>query len=267
MAPPATDGVEEVSRTKAFECDVLRFQHTSSSLGGLRANFSVIVPQSSSPLPVLFWLSGLTCTDENFVIKAGAARAAAANQVAIVCPDTSPRGAGAVAEDDSWDFGTGAGFYVDATTEPYKTHYNMSAYILEDLPRALREAMPARVDLSRASIFGHSMGGMGALSLSLRNPKSFVSVSALAPICHPVACAFGEKCFSGYLGDDREAWKAYDPTELMRGRDGPLFDSPVLIHQGSQDSFLETQLKLEDFVAACKAVGQKVYFLSIVLTL
>lgn len=178
----------------------------------------------------------------------------------IIACDTSPRGAGAPEEDDSWDFGTGAGFYVDATAVEYKEHYQMYSFCQRELPSVVQTALGSQVDLARVSVFGHSMGGMGALVAALRNPGVYRSVSAFAPISHPTRCAWGEKCFSKYLGSEegeRAAWKAYDPTELVLA--GARAPSPVLIDQGAKDSFFEQgQLLPDDFASAAKAAGQSV---------
>lgn len=258
--------IKQLSKSKAFSCDILRFEHTSPTLGSLRAVFAVILPQSEHPVPLLYWLSGLTCTDENFTNKAGGAQHASEHKVAIVCPDTSPRGAGIVGEDESWDFGTGAGFYVDATTPDFRKHYRMHSYVVDELPLVVATALPGRVDTTRRSVFGHSMGGMGALSIALRNEGAFVSVSAFAPIANPVNCAWGEKCYSGYLGADRASWSKYDPTELMKARGKPLHEEEILIDQGDADSFLESQLKPKAFIEACEKAGQKVSQRNVVLT-
>lgn len=250
--------LQRLSISMAFSCDIIRFEHTSPASGGLRAIFSVIIPQCQNPVPPLYWLSGLTCTDENFIHKAGAAQYAAENDIAIVCPDTSPRGAGAPGEDDSWDFGTGAGFYVDATTPGFSKHYRMHSYVVDELPEVVQAALPGRVIADRRAVCGHSMGGMGALSVALRNEGAFVSVSAFAPIANPVNCPWGENCFTGYLGTDREVWKAYDPTELMKARGRPFSEEEILIEQGDRDQFLDSQLKPEAFIQACQQVGQKV---------
>lgn len=255
--------IKKLSSSIAFSCDILRFEHTSPTLGGLRAVFAVILPQSQVPVPALYWLSGLTCTDQNFITKAGGAQYASLYNVAIVCPDTSPRGAGAPGEDISWSFGTGAGFYVDATTPGFCTHYRMHSYIVRELPHVLQAALPGRINPARRAVTGHSMGGMGALSLALRNEGCFVSVSALAPICNPVHCGWGKRCFTGYLGDDREVWKAYDPTHLMKSRKKPLCDQEILIDQGTVDEFLHEYLMPYTFVEACQQVGQQVSLLDL----
>lgn len=246
--------VKQLSSTKAFDTEVLRFQHTSKTLSDLPAIFSVILPPGES-IPVLYWLSGLTCNDENFITKAGAAQYAKKYLVAIVCPDTSPRGAGAPGEDESWEFGTGAGFYVNATMPGYEA-YQMADYVVAELPGVVKEALGDRVDTTKCSVFGHSMGGMGALSMALRNPEMYKSVSAFAPISNPVNCAWGKNCYEKYLGSDVGKWSEYDPTELMKKRGAPLYDS-ILVDQGTADEYL-TELMPEEFVMVCEKVGQKV---------
>jgi S-formylglutathione hydrolase len=267
MAETRAIDVTEVSRSKAFGCDVVRFSFISHRLGGLETKFHVILPPSSDdarPAPVLIYLSGLTCDDTNIIQKAGAARAVAAHNICLVAPDTSPRGAGAPGEDDSWDFGTGAGFYVDAVTEPYKRHYCMYSFVRDELPVAVSAALGERVDVARCSITGHSMGGHGALVAALRSPGKYRSVSAFSPICHPSApgCGWGVKCFGLYLGDDAEArktWAGYDATELMLARHGmPAVFPSILIDVGTSDTFLESQLMPSHFQDACAKVGQAV---------
>jgi S-formylglutathione hydrolase len=202
-------------------------------------------------VPVLYWLSGLTCTEENFVTKAGAQRMAAQLGLAIVAPDTSPRGLGYPGEDDSYDFGTGAGFYVNATVEPWARGYRMYSYINDELPALVAATFP--VDAGRSGIFGHSMGGHGALTIALKNPMLFKSVSAFAPICSPMRCPWGEKALSGYLGGERTEWEQYDATSLVtrRGWKG----RPILVDQGTADGFLAEQLKPELLEAACSEAG------------
>jgi len=263
----AFEGVKLLSRNICFGCSVERFEHTSEVLGSLPAKFHLITPPSAGgeadAAPLLIWLSGLSCTDENFVNKAMPYKAAAELGLAILVPDTSPRGAGAPHEDDAYDFGTGAGFYVDATQPEYKKHYNMYSYITDELIKVAKAAAQGRVDFDRKSICGHSMGGHGALIIALKNPDMFRSVSAFAPICNPVNCAWGKKCFGGYLGgsgdSQNESWRAYDATELMLKRDGPLYaNRDIMIEQGSADNFLgEKQLLPENFARACEKVGQK----------
>jgi S-formylglutathione hydrolase len=209
-------------------------------------------PQAASgKVPVLTYLAGLTCTEETFVIKAGAQRVAAALGLMLVAPDTSPRGVGIPGEDADWDFGTGAGFYVDATEAPWSARYRMYSYVTRELPALVAAHFPARAD--RQGIFGHSMGGHGALVCALRNPTLYRSVSAFAPIAAPTQCPWGVKAFAGYLGADRVPWKAYDASVLARGR---KFPGPILIDQGLADPFLATQLKPELFEEACAAAGQ-----------
>lgn len=198
---------------------------------------------------MLYYLSGLTCTDENFTTKAGAQRVAAQHGLAIVAPDTSPRGAGVEGEDESYDFGTGAGFYVDATTPKFAHNYNMYSYVTKELPEVIDSNFA--VDGSRKAVFGHSMGGHGALICALKNPGMYKSCSAFSAICHPSNCPWGQKAFNGYLGSDKEAWKAYDATELIGKYAGaPL---PILCDQGSADDFLaQGQLLPDDLAAAAK---------------
>lgn len=243
------------SRTKSFSCSITKYTHDSPTLGGTRATFGIILPPHR-PCPVLYWLSGLTCTPDNFLTKSGAASHAAEHKVAIVVPDTSPRGAGVAGEEEGWDFGSGAGFYVDAVTEGWGVYYRMASYVMDELPRVVGEVLGEGVLMEGVrSVSGHSMGGMGALSLAMRNRGSFVSVSAFAPIANPVDCAWGVKCFGGYLGEDRRLWEEYDPTCLMRrGKLG----GTILVEQGMEDGFLEEQLKVRRFVEACKEVGQEV---------
>ena len=203
-------------------------------------------------VPVLFYLSGLTCTEENVTTKAGAQRFAAEYGLALVAPDTSPRGLDLPGEHDDWDFGSGAGFYVNATESPWREHYRMYDYITEELPALLKEHAP--VDPERASLCGHSMGGHGALVIGLRNPERYASISAFAPIVAPTRCPWGEKAFAGYLGSDRDSWRDYDACELVR--QAPHAEE-ILIDQGTADGFLEEQLKPELFEDACKTGGQR----------
>ncbi len=204
-------------------------------------HFSVYLPPAADQgkVPVLYWLSGLTCTDENFVNKAGAQRYAAEHGVAIVAPDTSPRGEGVPDDPDgAWDFGLGAGFYVNALREPWAAHYRMYDYIDRELPALVNKELP--VDGDRVGIFGHSMGGHGALTIALKNPQRYRSVSAFAPICSPMNCPWGEKALGNYLGDNRELWRDYDACELLGRAQQHL---PMLVDQGDADDFLAEQLK------------------------
>jgi len=211
-------------------------------------------PQAAErPVPVLYYLAGLTCTEETFMIKAGAQRLAAEHGLMLVAPDTSPRGAGIEGEDDDWDFGTGAGFYVDATVAPWSRHYRMYSYVTDELPALIEDAFPARA--KRRGIFGHSMGGHGALVCALRNPGRYRSVSAFAPICAPARCPWGRKAFAGYLGRDEAAWRAYDASALIAEAEERL---PLLIDQGLEDQFLDGQLHPHHLEAACRAVGHPI---------
>jgi S-formylglutathione hydrolase len=212
--------------------------------------FGVFLPPQAHVrrVPILYWLSGLTCTEENFIVKAGAQRIAAELGIALVVPDTSPRGLGIPGETASYDLGVGAGFYVDATRSPWAEGYRMYSYVAAELPELVAAAFP--VDPSRAGICGHSMGGHGALTIALKNPDAYRSVSAFAPICSPMRCPWGEKALAGYLGDDRAPWREYDATALIgdRGWSGP----PLLVDQGTADPFLDTQLKPGLLAAACR---------------
>jgi S-formylglutathione hydrolase len=230
------------------------YQHASQAIG-LPMRFSVYLPPGAQEhrLPVLFYLAGLTCTEETFMIKAGAQRVAAELGVILVAPDTSPRGAGVPGEADSWDFGVGAGFYLDATAEPWARHYRMESYILE-LRELVLATLPA--DPARVGIFGHSMGGHGALTLALRHPDLFRSVSAFAPIAAPTRCPWGKKAFSGYLGADEAAWRAHDASELIKDAGRAVFPDGILVDQGLADKFLAEQLYPEAFEEACRAAGQ-----------
>lgn len=233
----------------AFGGHVRRYRHDSEVLG-CKMVFTVFHPpraptsaaaelrNEAGQVPVVYWLSGLTCTDENFIQKAGALRRAAQQGLALVVPDTSPRGLGIEGEDDDWDFGTGAGFYLNATQDKWKA-YRMYDYITKELPALLR--MLPDLDVDRAGIMGHSMGGHGALTIALKNPSAFRSVSAFSPICNPSNVPWGVKAFTNYLGEDREAWKEYDATELVRAYKGAAL--PVLVDTGSEDQFLQTQLR------------------------
>ncbi|MDL2356815.1 MAG: S-formylglutathione hydrolase [Pseudomonadota bacterium] len=229
------------------------YSHPSSAIG-LPMRFSVFVPAQAAAgkLPALVYLAGLTCTEETFMVKAGAQRVAAELGMILVTPDTSPRGAGIEGEAQDWDFGVGAGFYVDATEPPWRAHYRMYSYVLE-LVALVTAQLP--VDAARLGIFGHSMGGHGALVLALRNPGLFRSVSAFAPICAPRRCAWGRKAFSGYLGSAEAAWQQYDASALMASRQAP-FPGGILIDQGLADKFLADQLFPEAFEQACGQARQ-----------
>ena len=229
-----------------------RYKHHSSTLG-CDMVFAVYLPpqaETRTDLPVLYWLSGLTCTDENFMQKAGALKMAAELGLVIVAPDTSPRGEG-VADDPNgaWDFGLGAGFYLNATQAPWSQHYRMHDYVVQELPELIEANFPVS---QKRGISGHSMGGHGALVCALRNPGRYQSVSAFSPITHPTDCPWGEKAFTHYLGEDRSAWREWDACLLMANASERL---PILVDQGDRDDFMVTQLKPEALEAAAQAVG------------
>ncbi|WP_050460705.1 S-formylglutathione hydrolase [Herbaspirillum autotrophicum] len=230
------------------------YRHDSAETG-LPMRFSVFQPPQATqgPVPVLFFLAGLTCTEETFMIKAGAQRLAAQLGIMLVTPDTSPRDAGIEGESASWDFGVGAGFYVDATQAPWSKHYRMYSYVVQELRQTIIGNFPARAD--RIGIFGHSMGGHGALTLALRNPDIYRSVSAFAPIAAPMQCPWGQKAFGNYLGADQSVWAAHDASALMRTQQTP-FAAGILIDQGLSDKFLAQQLLPQEFEAACEQAGQ-----------
>ena len=233
------------------------YRHDSSAIG-LPMRFAVYLPPAAlagGKVPALLYLAGLTCTEETFPIKAGAQRLAAELGLALIAPDTSPRGAGVAGEAESWDLGVGAGFYLDATQTPWAAHWRMESYLLDELLPLLGEQLP--LDMQRLGIFGHSMGGHGALTLALRHPGVFKSVSAFAPIAHPMNCAWGQKAFAAYLGEDRSAWAAHDACALMAAQKTAPYPQGILIDQGLGDKFLhEKQLLPEAFAAACAQAGQ-----------
>ncbi|WP_454738196.1 S-formylglutathione hydrolase [Cupriavidus necator] len=236
---------------------VQRFYRHDSTAIGLPMRFSVYLPpqaQGGAKVPVLFYLAGLTCTEETFMIKAGAQRFAAEHGLMLVSPDTSPRDACLPGEDDAWDFGVGAGFYVDATEAPWHKHWRMESYVANELFTLITTALPG--DAARVGIFGHSMGGHGALVLAQRHPERFRSVSAFAPIAAPSRCPWGEKAFTGYLGADRAAWAEHDASELMARQETAPFPAGILVDQGLDDQFLQSQLHPQAFEAACQAAGQ-----------
>lgn len=242
--------LEILSRNRCFDGEVIRYRHRSDALD-CDMVFGVFLPPRarSRPVPLLYWLSGLTCTDENFMQKAGAQRVAAELGIAIVCPDTSPRGTDLPGEHDHYDFGSGAGFYVNATRAPWSAHYRMYDYVTEELPAVARAHLPVT---DAVSICGHSMGGHGALVCALRNPGRYRSVSAFAPVCNPCDVPWGRKAFSNYLGDDESAWRAYDASHLVRSATERL---PLLVDQGGEDGFLDEQLRPERLEQACRAAG------------
>jgi S-formylglutathione hydrolase len=257
----AMETLELISEHACFG-GVQRFYSHQSRAIGLPMRFSVFLPvqakvqanvqATARKLPTLFYLAGLTCTEETFMLKGGAQRVAAELGMMLVTLDTSPRGAGIEGESDNWDFGLAAGFYVDATEPPWNTHYKMHSYVIE-LHQLVVAHLPA--DPTRVGIFGHSMGGHGALVLALRHPELFRSVSAFAPICAPSQCPWGQKAFAGYLGASEDKWRQYDASALMGNRQAP-FPKGILIDQGLADKFLPEQLFPEAFEQACAMAGQ-----------
>jgi S-formylglutathione hydrolase len=235
---------------------VQRFYRHASREIGLPMRFSVFLPPQATqgPVPALVYLAGLTCNEETFMTKAGAQRLAAELGLALIAPDTSPRGANLPGEADSWDFGVGAGFYLDASQTPWSQHYRMESYLAAELLPLLAGSLP--IDASRIGIFGHSMGGHGALTLALRHPDLFKSVSAFAPICSPSQCPWGRKAFTGYLGTDESGWLAHDATALMQQGASAPYPGGILIDQGLADKFLADQLHPHLFEAACASAGQ-----------
>ncbi|KAL6141378.1 hypothetical protein ACLB2K_059666 [Fragaria x ananassa] len=246
----------EISSSKMFEGYNKRYKHFSTTLG-CSMTFHIYFPPSPSPspshkFPVLYWLSGLTCTDENFIIKSGAQRAAAKEGIALIAPDTSPSKSGGLSiegEAESWDFGVGAGFYLNATQEKWK-NWRMYDYVVKELPKLLNENFP-QLDTSRASISGHSMGGHGALTIYLKNLDKYKSVSAFSPIANPTNCPWGQKAFSNYLGGNKTDWEEYDATCLVKKIKD--VSATILIDQGEDDKFLNDQLLPHKFAEACSS--------------
>ena len=232
------------------------YKHDSQAIG-LPMKFSVFLPPQTAhgPVPALMYLAGLTCNEETFMNKAGAQRLAAELGLALIAPDTSPRGANVPSEADSWDFGAGAGFYLDAAQTPWAKNWRMESYITQELLPLVTNALP--INAAKVGIFGHSMGGHGALTLALKHPALFKSVSAFAPICAPTQCPWGRKAFTGYLGADESGWVAHDATALMGKQTAAPYPGGILIDQGLADKFLTEQLHPHLFEAACASVGQK----------
>jgi len=246
--------LELISQNKSTGGNVCFYKHASSACK-TDMLFSIFLPpqaleEPNKKYPVLFWLSGLTCTEENFMAKAGAQALAAELGLIIVAPDTSPRGLNLPGEDDSWDFGSGAGFYINATQEPWQAHYQMEDYIAHELYDLVFENFPA--DMNKVGIFGHSMGGHGAITLAFKYPDKYQSVSAFSPICAPSQCAWGIKAFTGYLGGNSELWQQHDAHYLIKNTATRL---PLLIDQGSADNFLQEQLLPEHLIEAAKSVN------------
>lgn len=242
----------QTTKTHAVHGGTLRYQKHDSAVTGTPMTLSVWTPPGQGPFPVVIWLSGLTCTEDNFTTKAGAYEAAAEHGVIVVAPDTSPRGE-AVADDPAYDLGQGAGFYLDATQEPWAEHFRMESYVTGELIPLIDQAFPTT---GARSILGHSMGGHGALTLALRHPDLFRSVSAFAPISSPTRCPWGEKAFPAYLGEDRAAWAAHDAARLIEGGAARGVYDDILIDQGDADPFLHDQLKPELLQAAADIAGQ-----------
>lgn len=243
------------SAQRCFGGTIGFYSHVSKALGGLEARFGVFVPDgidAVSPAPALYVLAGLTCNEETFATKSGVLRFAAEHGLVMVFPDTSPRGAEIPGEDTDWDFGTGAGFYLDATEAPWSAHYRMGSYISNELPALVEAGFPVRPD--RRGLMGHSMGGYGVLALALRDPARWHSVSAFAPICHPSDVPWGRKAFSAYLGPDQADWAAHDPTLLLRA--GHVHPTMLLIDQGEADQFLGDQLRPDRLQQAASDAGQ-----------
>ncbi|KAJ4892107.1 S-formylglutathione hydrolase [Raphanus sativus] len=243
-------GLSEIGSTKMFDGYNKRYKHNSETLG-CSMTFSIYFPPSSHKSPVLYWLSGLTCTDENFIIKSGAQRAASTHGIALVVPDTSPRGLNIEGEADSYDFGVGAGFYLNATQEKWK-NWLMYDYVVKELPKLLSDNF-SQLDTARASISGHSMGGHGALTIYLKNLDKYKSVSAFAPIANPINCPWGQKAFTNYLGDNKTAWEEYDATCLISKFNN--LSATILIDQGENDQFYPDQLLPNKFEEACRKVN------------
>lgn len=250
------DRLELLSEHGSFGGVQRFYKHLSAEIG-LPMRFALFLPPQAlagQAVPLVSFLAGLTCTEETFTMKAGAQRLAAELGLALLMPDTSPRGAGVDSEDHHWDFGVGAGFYLDATQAPWSGHWRMESYLLDEL----LPGVTAEFGLSaeRQGLFGHSMGGHGALTLALRHPGRFASVSALAPICAPSRCPWGHKAFTGYLGQDESTWLAHDASALMAKQSAAPYPAGILIDQGLADKFLAEQLYPEAFEAACAAVKQ-----------
>ena len=248
--------MKEVSSAKCFGGTQAVYAHDSASTG-TEMKFSVFTPPADvhgpGPYPTLFWLSGLTCTEENFIIKSGFQRYAAELGLMVVGPDTSPRGDSVPDDPDgAYDFGLAAGFYCNATEAPWSTHYKMYDYVAQELPALVGKELP--IDPSRTGIFGHSMGGHGALTVHLKNPKKFKTCSAFAPIVAPSQVPWGKKAFSNYLGADESTWSDYDATALVAARPS---EAEIVIDQGAADIFLKEQLRPELFAAAAQDAGQK----------
>lgn len=252
------DMMETIDEHRCFGGWQRRYTH-ASSVCQCDMTFALYLPPQAEhgPVPVVYWLSGLTCTDENFVNKAGAQRAAAELGLALVAPDTSPRG-DAVADDAAYDLGQGAGFYVNATQAPWDRHYRMYDYVVDELPQLLATQFGAVLDMRREALAGHSMGGHGALMMGLNNPSRYRAIAAFSPICAPTQVPWGDKAFSTYLGADRAAWQAYDATALLGKTSDAQALPPIQLEQGLADGFLDEQLQPQRLEAAARQVGADV---------
>ena len=253
--------MERITSNQCFGGIQATYKH-ASDVCGTDMQFAIYLPpqatqskstldQKTTKIPVLWYLSGLTCTEENATVKAGAQQYAAQHGIALVMPDTSPRGANIEGEDQDYDLGTGAGFYLNATQKPWSTHYQMQTYITEELQKLVIKHFP--IDANKQGITGHSMGGHGALTLGLKHPEIYQSISAFSPICAPTQCDWGKKAFENYLGNNQQDWQQYDANELILAGHK---SAEILIDQGDQDDFLENQLKPEIFANSCKAMEQ-----------
>lgn len=253
--------IKQLTCEKCFGGFQYVFEHDSRELS-CKMKFSVFVPSIAKidscdqKLPVIYWLSGLTCTEQNFIIKSGFQRYAEQYGAVVIGPDTSPRGVSTLGDEDSWDLGTGAGFYVDASEEPWKKHYRMYSYVTKELPEVVEKNFPV-VDKNRCAISGHSMGGHGALVCFLRNPEIYKAVSAFAPISNPCQSEWGRKAFRAYLGGSTDQWANFDATEYVQK--SPRKDTTILIEQGSKDEWM-SYLVPDNFVEACKSVSQPLIY-------
>jgi S-formylglutathione hydrolase len=251
--------LELINQNQSFGGTVSFYKHASTACK-TDMNFSVYLPpqalaEPNKKLPVLFWLSGLTCTEENMMAKSGAQQYAAELGLILIAPDTSPRDLNLPKENESWDFGSGAGFYINASQSPWKGHYQMEDYIANELFNLVGEQFPA--DMTKVGIFGHSMGGHGAITLAFKYPEKYKSLSAFAPICAPTLCLWGKKAFAGYLGSDKNTWTEHDAHLLIRKTAARL---PLLIDQGSEDPFLQSQLLPDHLVNAAKDIDYPIHY-------
>ncbi|KAI8099572.1 Alpha/Beta hydrolase protein [Halteromyces radiatus] len=244
---------KEISRNKAFGGHVVKYEHESVELS-CNMKYNVFLPKEAEQgnVPAIYFLSGLTCTEDNFIQKSGALAEAAKHGIALIAPDTSPRGVNIEGDNDSWDFGTGAGFYLDATAPKWAKHYRMYSYITKELPDLVNNQLP--IDGSHVSIMGHSMGGHGALTIYLKNLTSYKTVSAFSPIANPINCPWGQKAFSNYLGPNQDEWKQYDTVELLKKLNNLRIN--VLVDVGTADNFLERELKIDTLKQTVQDLGR-----------